>query len=82
MKNIYLFDSSVDYQPGLDFGVPTDMFPLRVYVDSTEYIDKVAITDEQFYNYCLSGAKVSTSQPKPEMMREKLTKYSKEYENV
>ncbi|AFG34775.1 DegV family protein [Fervidobacterium pennivorans subsp. shakshaketiis] len=82
MKNIYLFDSSVDYQPGLEFGVPTDMFPLRVYIDDTEYIDKVTITDEQFYNFCLSGAKVSTSQPKPEMMREKLTKYSKEYENV
>ncbi|MGC9772249.1 DegV family protein [Fervidobacterium islandicum] len=82
MKNIYLFDSSVDYQPGFDFRVPTDVFPLRVYVDGKEYIDKVTITDEQFYEFCLAGAKVSTSQPNPEMMRDKLKKCSKEFENV
>ena len=82
MKNIYLFDSSVDYQHGLDFGVPTDVFPLRVYVDEREYIDKVTITDEEFYNFALSGAKIGTSQPNPEMLREKLARYSKEYDNV
>ncbi len=82
MRNIYLFDSSVDYQHGLDFGVPTDVFPLRVYVDEREYIDKVTITDEEFYNFALSSAKIGTSQPNLEMLREKLARYSKEYDNV
>lgn len=82
MKNIYIFDSSVDVQPGLKFDVPTDCFPLRVYVDEKEYIDKVTITDEEFYAKCLSGAKVSTSQPLMENMKEKLIEYSKNYENV
>ncbi|HCI29949.1 MAG TPA: DegV family protein [Fervidobacterium sp.] len=82
MRTIYLYDSSVDYQPGLDFGVPTDVFPLKVYVNDKEYIDKVTITDEEFYSHCLSGAKVTTSQPSREEMREKLEKYSKEYDKV
>jgi DegV family protein with EDD domain len=82
VKNIYLFDSSADFQMGLNFGVPTDIFPLRVYVDEKEFIDKVTITDEEFYKQCLSGAKVGTSQPNHEEMREKLLRYSKEYDNV
>ncbi|MFN3691632.1 MAG: DegV family protein [Fervidobacterium sp.] len=82
MQNIYLFDSSVDFQQDLKFQVPTDIFPLRVYVDEKEYIDKLTITDEEFYQKCLSGAKVSTSQPSLDEMRRKLLKYSKEYENV
>jgi len=77
MKTLYIYDSSVDYQPGLDFGVPTDVFPLKVYVNNKEYIDKVSITDEEFYSYCLSGAQVTTSQPNREEMKEKLEKYSK-----
>lgn len=82
MKNIYLFDSSADFQSDLKFQVPTDIFPLRVYVDEKEYIDKVSITDEEFYEKCLSGAKVSTSQPSLDEMSRKLVKYSKEYENI
>ncbi|MFN6992350.1 MAG: DegV family protein [Fervidobacterium sp.] len=82
MKNIYLFDSSADFQSDLKFQVPTDTFPLRVYVDEKEYIDKVTITDEEFYKKCLSGANVSTSQPTLDDMRKKLLKYSKEYESV
>ncbi len=82
MKTLYIYDSSVDYQPGLDFGVPTDVFPLKVYVNNKEYIDKVNITDEEFYSYCLSGAPVTTSQPNREEMKEKLEKYSKEYDNI
>ncbi|MFN3329221.1 MAG: DegV family protein, partial [Fervidobacterium pennivorans] len=82
MKNIYLFDSSADFQSDLKFQVPTDTFPLRVYVDEEEYIDKVTITDEEFYKKCLSGANVSTSQPTLDDMRKKLLKYSKEYESV
>ncbi len=82
MNNIYIFDSSADFQNDLKFYVPTDIFPLRVYVNDKEYIDKVTITDEEFYKLCLSGAKINTSQPKTEEMREKLLKYSKEYDNV
>jgi len=82
MKNIYIFDSSVDFQPDLTFDVPTDFFPLRVYVDEKEYIDKVTITDEEFCSKCLSGAKVSTSQPLMENMREKLVEHSRNYDNV
>ncbi|WP_448376056.1 DegV family protein [Fervidobacterium sp.] len=82
MKNMYLFDSSVDYQSNLEFGVPTDILPLRVYIDDKEYIDKVTISDEQFYEFALNGAKLGTSQPNPEMMKQKIVKYSKEYENV
>ncbi|MGQ9856152.1 MAG: DegV family protein [Fervidobacterium sp.] len=82
MKRIYVFDSSADFQKDIDFGVPTDVLPLRVYVDDKEYIDKVTITDEEFYKYCLSGAKVTTSQPNQQMIKEKLTKYSKEFDEV
>lgn len=82
MKNIYIFDSSADFQQDLKFQVPTDTFPLRVYVDEKEYIDKVTITDEEFYKECLNGAKVSTSQPFLEDMKKKLLHYSKEYDNV
>jgi len=82
MKNMYLFDSSVDYQSNLEFSVPMDVLPLRVYIDDKEYIDKITISDEQFYDFALSGAKLGTSQPNPEMMRQKIVKYSKEYENV
>lgn len=82
MKNIYVFDSSADFQEGFDFGVPTDIIPLRVYVDEKEYIDKLTITNEEFYTKCLNGSKVSTSQPNVELITEKLIKHSRNYENV
>lgn len=82
MKNFYIFDSSADYDSNYDLGVPHDSLKLRVYVDGSEYRDKVDISDEEFYRACLSGAKVGTSQPSLNEMTEKLIAYSKQYEQV
>lgn len=81
-KRIYLFDSSADFDENVGFDVPTDVIPLRVYVNDREFKDKVNITNEEFYSYCQSGAKLGTSQPSQADIEEKLLRYSKEYQTV
>uniref|UniRef100_A0A7C5RJA3 DegV family protein n=1 Tax=Fervidobacterium thailandense TaxID=1008305 RepID=A0A7C5RJA3_9BACT len=81
-KRIYLFDSSADFDERVGFGAPVDVLPLRVYINDKEYKDKVDITNDEFYSYCQSGAKLRTSQPAQNDIEGKLLKYSKDYETV
>ncbi|WP_041081642.1 DegV family protein [Thermotoga profunda] len=82
MKIVLVFDSSIDIPIGYEFPIPHYILPLKVYVQDSEFKDKIEITDEQFYSQALSGKKVGTALPNPSETAQLLTKLSKEYDHV
>ena len=51
-------DSTSDLTPELCKQLGVDLvIPMKITIDGREYLDKVDITDEQFYNELLPGCK-------------------------
>ncbi|MEJ5230479.1 DegV family protein [Pseudothermotoga sp. U03pept] len=82
MKVAIVFDSSIDIPAEYQFELPHYILPLKVYVEASEFKDKIEITDEQFYSQALSGKKVGTALPNPSETAQLLVKLSKEYDHL
>ena len=51
-------DSTSDLTPELCSQLDVDLvIPMKITIDGREFLDKVDITDEQFYNELLPGCK-------------------------
>ncbi|SHH29442.1 DegV family protein [Thermosipho atlanticus] len=78
----FVVDSSFDMPVNVKLKYPIYYAPLRVYIDGKEYVDKVSMTIDQFYDMLEIAKDFSTSLPNPKEFEDLINRLYKEYDHI